>query len=113
MLRGTNEFLSVVLKLVVIVVIVLTVCMVGLSVFAHFTEDKGLPEFPALADAPYIIQVRNTGQILLGKPEAVSSGKVLLKGYYTLRDNKWVWLDGSLSLDEHYFGDIIIIKRGR
>ncbi len=114
---GFDRWLSVLLKLVVIGVVVLGGLWIGLSVYGNAIESKGITEPPSVIKAQYQFIVAATGNCFLTdeyeelRPNADGSQIFTLKGYYYMEDKKWVHTKNELTLDEFYFGKILMGAR--
>lgn len=121
--NSLNEWLSVILKIMLICVVALLVIWGGLSVWANVfanSEPGGIPKMPSVSKAQNIVLIKATGQVLLTKKydQAVSPNNpadmlYTLHGYYEIADSKWRWRESTLALDEYYFGDITVKRRSK
>lgn len=112
--RGAlNEWLSIILKIGIIVVVVIGSIWVGLSIWGNIAEaQSGAPDMPDISKAEYIITLTATGQrFLTDSWESPAEGQYLINGYYELDGSKWRWRETDLLLNEFYFGDIKISRR--
>ncbi|MFC1904653.1 hypothetical protein ACFLXT_02700 [Chloroflexota bacterium] len=120
MLNSLNTTLSIILKVVFIVVLCLGATWVILAFIANAGEDDiaGLPKLPG-SKADYMITMRTTGSIILTPSFKVSDSPkgnghqvYTAHGFYQSNGKKWVWSKDDIILDEYYFGEITVSKRG-
>ena len=118
-LRTSNEVLSLILKIILILVGVVFTFWMSTSIYANITEDNidtGLPDFPNVEKAEYLVVVKATGEVLLTDDYNTALGEKgqevhTLHNYWQVKKNKYRYFDHDLPLDEYYFGDIIITRR--
>lgn len=115
-IRSTiNDWLSIILKIIAIFAIITVVTFIFISIWANISEPdnlSGLPDFPDISKAHYLVYFQATGNILLtDKYDHPKDNIYNLYGYWEIRDNKYRYVDEVLSLDEYYFGDIEITHR--
>jgi len=115
MRQAIEGWLRIVLIVLFIFVVVGGLVWFGAGLYANITENNStteLPDFPDIAKAEYAVAFKATGNIILtdrySKP---SEGRYTLHGYWEARDGKYRYNDIDLTVDEVYFGDIIITKR--
>lgn len=110
--QSVNDWLSVVIKILVIGVIVIGVLWFGLSIWGNIANSNDQPEAPKESKAAYIVTLRATGQeFYTNKLSDLGNGKYELSGYYELVKNKWIYRNMDVILDKYYFGDITVRKR--
>ena len=116
-MHRANEFLTLVIKVMVILVASVAIVYLGISVYGNWAlsrvvADGELPAYPSVSKAQYEVTITTTGATLLVKEyDSPSDGVYELDGYYLIENDKWVWTDKQLSLDEYYFGEIDIERR--
>lgn len=113
MLRETNDFLSIVWKIVGLVLLAvagvyLAICIIG---NISLNRAKTGPAMPSVKNAKYEFTIETTGQQLLTSTYQQSGTIYTLNGYYSLKDNKWIYTKNVLELDSKYFGPIELITR--
>lgn len=113
MRQAINEWLSIIIKVGAIGLIVLGALWFCTSIFANvFEVDYGMPDYPPADKARYQVLLKTTGWVYLtNEYEQVDDGVYRLHGFYELDRRKWEWHDSVVTLDEQYFGDIIIERR--
>ena len=110
-----NEWLSIVLKLVILVVVILAIMWGGMSIYANVTEkDSGVfPKLPDVKKAQHMVVLKTTGELLLTDDyDILGDGEYVLHGFFSVVDGKWEWHDKDILLNEKYFGEITIKRRG-
>ena len=118
MLTRLNDFTSLLLKLLLIVVIVIAGFYLVVSVYGNWSLAQplstGIPGLLSIGKAPFEISIKNTGETLLAKSvEDNGSGRYTLNGYYSIIADKWVWHENTLVLDTYYFGPVSVEKRSK
>jgi len=74
--------------------------------------DNSLPKPPAVSKAAWSVTIRNTGNVIYTNSyDHPTDAVYILHGYYEIKDGKYRQHKNDLTLDELYFGDIIIKKR--
>lgn len=120
MLQKANEFTSLILKSMAILLAGAAIFYIGISfvgniMLAKQAQDTGAPTPPSISKAQYEFTLKTTGEKLLAKDydtiKETDPQIYRLNGYYEILDGKWRWVDRNLTLDEYYFGDIQIVKR--
>ena len=112
--QATNEWLSVLLKIVGICFIVAIAFGIGISIYGNFFAGTAsdIPDPPNEKKAEYSIKLSATGQEFYSDAVVnLGNGQYQIDGYYELIDSKWKKRDATLFLDEYYFGDIEVSKR--
>lgn len=118
----TSEVTKLILMWMVIIAFGIIVFWLGTSAYANFTENKvdtGLPDFPNIKKAQYLVTFKATGNVILTNDYVTETRDVnneyddlhVLNGYYEIKGNKYKFRDTVLLLDELYFGDIKIQRR--
>lgn len=118
-LSKSNEILKLILMITIICVIVIGIFWLSTSIYANITEnnnDIGLPDFPDIDKAQYLVIIKATGEVLLSNHIKTTLGEKrqevhCLSGYYQDIRNKYRFVDSEFVLDEWYFGDIVIKRR--
>jgi len=100
-------------NIALILLIVVTASIVGMSVWANFAEnDSGIAKPPAIEKARYEFLVRNTGQLIYADSyEHPRSGLYILKNFYVEKRGSYKLQKTELMLDERIFGKIKITDR--
>ena len=110
--QGVNDWLSIILKGMVIFIIIIGVLWLGLSIWGNITEKSAAAPPPSIDKAPLVFTIVNTGQQILTTDYSVEAdGRYTLHGFYNLEKGKWKWRNEDLTIDEFYFGEIKIIRR--
>lgn len=111
-----NKYLSITIKILIIFFLILAVGWAGTCAYANFfhkdTPQLNTPKMPEIDKAGYTIYMKATRQTILtddwqeGRP-----GIYLIKGYWEVIEDEYKYRDSNLTLNEEYFGEIIIRKR--
>jgi len=115
----TNEVLKLILMVAVISIIAIGVFWLSTSIYVNITEndnDTGLPIFPKVSKAQYLVIIKATGEVLLSNDVKTTLGEKgqeihTLRGYYQDIKDKYRFVDSVFVLDEWYFGEITIERR--
>ena len=117
MLQRLNNFLSVVLKSVVLILLILLIPYVGVTIYGNVVSNRPavtdtLPAMPSIKDAPFQVKLTVSGQTLLAKSYTQpAEGVYILNGFYTPADKKWIYRKGELKLDPYYWGTLTVERR--
>lgn len=109
---GTNAWLNLVLKIVLIVGGGAFIAWVIFSGFITWPNNNFLEikNDVSVEKAQYEFKIITTGEVLLTENfDSVKSGdrsKYILHGYYKIIGEKWKYSKTDLTLDENYFGRI-------
>jgi len=110
--QGVNDWLSIILKGIVIFIVIVGVLWLGLSVWGNLAEKSPAAKLPTIDKAPIVFTITNTGQQVLAKNYTTESdGRYTLHGFYNMEKGKWKWRSDDLTIDPFYFGKITILRR--
>lgn len=108
------------LGVVLVLVLVVVVGWIGVTVYSCVTDraTTGRPDMPQADEAAYSIYIKNTGNLILTDDYEVHGSEVgsrvfVLRGFWELTGQDFVYKDGELVLDEGIFGIITIKRRER
>ncbi len=105
-----NEFLSGILKIVVLVFMVIGLAYLGACAYANFIQNR-VVNAPDSNKAQYEVVVTATGTTLYSD-EVLQNGAIIkLEGYFEMVDGKWRYRDGEITLDQDIFGKIVVRRR--
>lgn len=116
-MRRTNDTLSVILKLMLIITIVAVLVWVGISVWGNIVIDNQkhageLPAAPSAEKAPYQVNVTASNQVLYCRTYSIPRrGVYVLEEYYSVNKGKWVFSKVPLEMDSFYWGPITVTAR--
>lgn len=113
-LESTNAAAKLALKIVILIILLAALMWVGTCAYANIVERLGdnHPKMPSIDKARYTVTIRSIGETYLtNKYTKLSDNQYILHGYWEIRDNKYRYRALDLSLDEYYFGDILIERR--
>lgn len=116
-LSRAESWTNIIKNVVIIAGIALAVFFGALSIYANMTEgrpvDNSLPKPPAIDKAQWEVTIKNTGNILYTNSYLHPSDNLyILNGYWEIDGKKYKQHKNDLTLDETYFGDILVKKRG-
>ena len=114
-LSRAESWTNIIKNVVIIGGISIAVFFGAISIYANITEDNpgsGPPKPPDISKAAYEVKIVNTGNVIYTDSfEQLAEGVYTLHGYYEIHDGKYKLRKFDITLDEHFFGDIIIKKR--
>jgi len=100
-------------KIFVIIMIVAGVLYAGTCVYGNFLQKSpGDVEIPSVGKARYELKILNTNNMLYTDEISTHGSSLTLNGYWEhAKDNKYVYRDNQLILDQGVYGTIIIRRR--
>ncbi len=118
-LTATKDAVQIMMMLGIMAIAFLSAGWLGLSIFANATESDtvtGLPKMPTNSKAEYAVLIKTTGEVLLTPAVDVTNGPngdelYILHGFYRVVDEKWRYMKTDFTMDEYYWGDLILSKR--
>ena len=113
-LESTNAIAKLALKIVILIILLAALMWAVTCAYANIVERLGndSPKMPSIDKARYTVTIRSIGETCLtNKYTRLSDARVILHGYWEIKDNKYQYHDIDLTLDEYYFGDILIERR--
>jgi len=108
---------STIFKAIILVIIVGVIGWLGLSVYScacgQNVEQSGVP---GQDEATYSLRIENTSGLILTNDYEIYGDEVghrvfILKGFWEMRGQKFVYIEGELILDEAIFGEITLKRR--
>jgi hypothetical protein len=107
------------IKITLLVILVGGLIFVGLSVYANIagqktntnTKTAGDVEPPKLANAPYSVQIVNTGELFFTSNYETFGRTFILHGYFERTGKEFAYRSRDLILDQGVYGTITIQKR--
>lgn len=116
MIERINNFLSAVLKsillVVVVIVCILAIPYIGVTIWGNITEHNN--NNPSMPKAKYLVKTVTGQQFLTNKYETLKATEpqvIQLDGFYFMSGDKWEYSKNSVPLDEYYWGQIDIKRR--
>ena len=108
-----SGWLSVILKMMLVCLAVVFGIWFILCIWGNVAETRAEsePTMPSISKARYEFLIGNTGQTVLTPKYTKDGTAYYLQGYYELKDNRWLWRRNTLTLDEKYFGPIVVSLR--
>ena len=105
------------IKIIILVALVVFIGWIGLSVYSCFNrQDIGQTNMPVQDEAAYSVYIENTGNLILTNEYELHGSEVgsrvfILKGFWELSGQEFVYKDIDILLNEAIFGEITIKRR--
>jgi hypothetical protein len=109
--NGVFSFINASFKLLVILFIVGIFGYIGIAIFANCQAGMGVYNIPKPSEAPYQVEIKNTGNVLFADNYDTQGGVITIDGYWQLTDDKFKFIDNELKLDQAIFGTITVRRR--
>jgi hypothetical protein len=110
---AVRDWTEILKNIVIVGGIVCAVLVFGISIYANVQEgNNGKLKSPSIEDARYEFLFTNTGRLIYTDEYQIEGdGVYLLKTFYNERSGKYRKQQIELTLDEKYFGEIIVTDR--
>lgn len=109
--------LSSIIKIIIIILVLAVIGFIGLSVWsaACSRPDTGL-EMPDIEEATHSFYIENSGGLIFASDyeqhgQVVGKRIFVLKGFWELQGQKFVYKNIDIVLDEAVFGEITVKRR--
>lgn len=109
-MNNVKTALKIILLLIAVglLLFILITCVQGTSSCQH---EAVYPNTPSVAEAPFKVTVKATGNIYYSKLVVTVGVTHTLKGYWEIVNDAYVFKDIAVVLNEAEFGEIIVERR--
>ena len=107
-----------VIKWIILIIVVVVIGYIGLSIWSSSCAGPLDDQYdmPDIKEASHEFYIENTGGLVFTSDyeqhgQGIGSRMYILHGYWKMRGNKFVFLEGDIILSEKTFGEITVKRR--
>jgi len=113
------KMLGTIIKWIILLALLALLAYIGLVIWTCNTgfTNPNQPDIPKIDEASYSVQIKNTGNLIFTDDYELIGNEVgkrvfILRGFWEMRGQDFVYKDTELILDEAIFGEITVKRRG-
>lgn len=101
-----------IIKIGILLMVIVGVAYVGACVYGNYSPNITNPyKIPDADSAKYSVTVKNTGNLLYSNDVKQEGDIIIIKGFWELQGQKFVYRDIQFILDREVFGPVTVKER--